>query len=104
MTRDLKLENLLLEEDGHLKIGDFGLAKAVKEQTTTGICGTPRYMAPEVGPIFYNSDYRSSHQIQDICRLISLQTKTVHQRLDKNQTQDSMERTLWRRGFGTDEL
>ena len=53
LTRDLKLENLLLEEDGHLKIGDFGLATAVKEQTTTGICGTPRYMAPEVGPIFY---------------------------------------------------
>ena len=100
MTRDLKLENLLLEEDGHLKIADFGLATA--EQTTTGICGTPRYMAPEVGPIFYNSDYRSSHQIQDICRLISLQSKTVHQRLDKNQTQDSMERTLRRRGCGTD--
>ncbi|CAH3184163.1 unnamed protein product, partial [Porites lobata] len=48
VCRDLKLENLLLEEDGHLKIGDFGLAKAVKEQTTTGICGTPRYMAPEM--------------------------------------------------------
>ena len=89
-----------MEEDGHLKIADFGLATA--KQTTTGICGTPRYMAPEVGPIFYNSDYRSSHQIQDICRLISLQSKTVHQCLDKNQTQDSMERTLRRRGCGTD--
>ena len=56
MTRDLKLENLLMEEDGHLKIGDFGLATAVSEETTTGICGTLYYMAPEVGPIFYNSD------------------------------------------------
>ena len=84
MTRDLKLENRFLEEDGHLKIGDLELATTLNEQT--GICETLHYMVPELGPIFCISDYRSSHQMQDVwCKILFL-TKTVHQRLDKNQT------------------
>ena len=49
MHRDIKLENLMLDQEGYLKIIDFGLAKVLgPRQTTDSVCGTPAYMAPEV--------------------------------------------------------
>merc|ERR1719407_197475 len=45
--RDLKPENLLLNEFGAVKITDMGLAKFVIGKTYT-TCGTPDYFAPEL--------------------------------------------------------
>jgi len=45
--RDLKPENLLLNESGHVKLTDMGLAKVILGKTYT-TCGTPDYFAPEL--------------------------------------------------------
>jgi len=45
--RDLKPENLMIDDVGYIKVVDFGFAKKVLEKTYT-LCGTPEYLAPEL--------------------------------------------------------
>jgi len=47
--RDIKLENILLDEFGTIKIIDFGFATVVPpSKQLKAFCGTPSYMAPEI--------------------------------------------------------
>ncbi|XP_061576380.1 ribosomal protein S6 kinase-related protein [Cololabis saira] len=61
--RDIKMENILLSDQGHLRLCDFGLSRRLQRGGRAfTICGTIQYMAPEVlraGPYNHAADWWS---------------------------------------------
>lgn len=46
--QDIKPSNIIIQDDGHIKIMDFGIARIVSEAQQNGaVMGTPEYMSPE---------------------------------------------------------
>lgn len=65
LHRDIKLDNVLINTEGELKICDFGVSKAMRKgEVITQRCGTPAYIAPEIlkgkGYKGFASDYWSA--------------------------------------------
>lgn len=46
--RDIKPENIVMDKHGYIRITDFGIARAWREDNAKDTSGTPGYMAPEV--------------------------------------------------------
>lgn len=97
LHRDIKPGNILLDDQGRVKVVDFGLAKrlvdsAFTSQTTTGMPGTPLFMAPELlqgGTATFRADIYSA--AATIFRMLTgrhpIEAKKLNEWLQAIQTQ-----------------
>lgn len=55
--RDIKPQNLFVNDVGEYKLGDFGIARQMEHTTSGTVAGTENYMSPEV---YYHSSYSAN--------------------------------------------
>ena len=80
--RDIKLENILLDSEGHLKLADFGLNKILKNDKTFIICESMVYMAPEV---FYEKGYDKTADWWSVgCLMFAMFEGIIHFKTKRN--------------------
>ena len=82
--RDIKLENILLDSDGHIVITDFGLSKELTAESngrSYSFCGTIEYMAPGECRIVDALSNLDPPTISQSIKLISLIPPSHAQRL-----------------------
>lgn len=48
LHRDIKPGNIFIDAEGHVKLGDFGLARSITHDFASTYLGTPMYMSPEI--------------------------------------------------------
>lgn len=65
--RDLKLENILIDNLGTVKICDFGVSKHLhnEDSKASECCGTPAYMAPEVIIAGQSNDKKKKKKVKE---------------------------------------
>ncbi|XP_065071129.1 serine/threonine-protein kinase 32C-like isoform X2 [Rhopilema esculentum] len=75
--RDIKPDNLLLDEKGHVHLTDFNIATVLKDHClATSLSGTKAYMAPEIFGTYLNKVRGYSHEVDwwslgvTICEMI----------------------------------
>ena len=66
--RDLKLENILLDRNGNIKLADFGLSNTWHHNCFLHtFCGSPLYASPEIvnGRPYYGPEVSTAHDIHN---------------------------------------
>jgi hypothetical protein len=86
LHRDIKPANLL-RVNGHAKVTDFGLARLFRDDQAVGtLCGTPRYMAPEVW------DEHVSGHLDQYSLALTFMDMAVDRNMSKRQTFEAVKR------------
>ncbi|KAJ3125584.1 Serine/threonine-protein kinase 32A [Nowakowskiella sp. JEL0407] len=89
--RDLKIENIVVDSEGHIKVVDFGaFAMCYSSAGVSGVVGTIPYLAPEVAenisPYTYTADYWSLGAV-----IYNLTARTLPYSNDTNDVSDFLE-------------